>query len=435
MSEVAVGAVGFFLLLVFMGMGLHVAVAMFGISLLGAVTYLGVPAALELGTQFWGASNSFVLTAIPLYVLLGELLVRGGFTDRMYEAISHWVGFLPGGLLHTNIGASALFAAVSGSSVATAATISTMAMPAFKARKFDPRLVFGTIAAGATLGILIPPSINLIVYGALTGVSVGKLYLAGFIPGFALAGLFMLVTVIWCLRDPSVAGSRDALPPMAVRVKELRHLFAPVLIVAMVMGSIYLGWATPTESAALGVVTVLVLCVFGGRLTVKMLNESLLATMSTSAMIMLIMVSAFYLTFVLGVMGMPQALADYVKELGASQFELVVALTVFYLILGCFLEALPMIIGTIPIVYPLVRSVEIDPIWFGIYLIIMCCIALITPPMGMVLYVVQGIRREGSITTVIAGVLPYLATMVLFVALLYLFPGIATWLPNLGPAS
>lgn len=432
MSEVAVGGVGFFLLLAFMATGLHVAVAMFGIALLGALCYLGVPAALELGTQFWGASNSFVLTAIPLYVLLGELLVRGGFTDKMYESISYWVGFLPGGLLHTNIGASALFAAVSGSSVATAATISTMAIPSFKTRRFDPRLVFGTIAAGATLGILIPPSINLIVYGALTGVSVGKLYLAGFIPGFALAGLFMLVTVLWCLKNPSAAGPKEVMPPFSVRVKALRHLFTPLLIVITVMGSIYLGWATPTESAALGVVTVLVLCVLSRRLTIKILNDSLLATMGTSAMIMLIMIAAFYLTFVLGVMGMPQALADYVRELGASQGELVMALTIFYLILGCFLEALPMIIGTIPIVYPLAQTVNIDPIWFGIYLIIMCCIALITPPMGMVLYVVQGIRREGSISTVIVGVLPYLLSMIVFVGMLYIFPGIATWLPNLG---
>ena len=435
MSEVAVGGIGFFLLLMFMAAGLHVAVAMFGIGLLGAISYLGLPAALELGRQFWGASNNFVLIAIPLYVLLGELLVRGGFTDKMYESVSQWVRFLPGGLLHTNIGASALFAAVSGSSVATAATISTIAIPAFKKRVFDPRLIFGTIAVGATLGILIPPSINLIVYGALTGVSVGKLYLAAFIPGFSLAGLFILTTIVWCLRNPSVAGTKEKMLPLAVRVKELRHLFAPVLIIAMVMGSIYLGWATPTESAALGVVTVLILCVISRRLTLKMLHESLLATISTSAIIMLIMVSAFYLTFILGVIGMPQTLANYVRELNVSPLQLIIIVTLFYLFLGCFLDALAMIIATIPIVYPIIQSAQIDPIWFGIYLIIMCCIGLVTPPVGMVLYVVQSVRGEGSIATVIAGVLPYVVIMLLFAVLLYIFPQIALWLPSIGAAS
>ena len=432
MSEVMVGLVGFILLLFFMGLGIHVAVALFAISLLGAVIYIGPSAAMLLGIQFWGAGNNFVLTAIPLYVMLGELLVRGGFTDSMYETVSDWVSFLPGGLLHTNIGAATVFSSVSGSAVATAATISTLAVPNFKGRNYNPELVFGSIAAGATLGILIPPSINLIVYGALTGVSVGKLYLAAFVPGFMLAGLFMLTIFILCLRNPRLAERRTTLPPMIERVKRLRHLFVPLLILSIVMGSIYLGWATPTESAALGVTVVFILCIVTRRLTFQVLHGTLLATVAVTAMIMLIMTSAFYLTFVMGTMGLPQAMVEYVSHSGTSETALMIAMTIFYLILGLFMEALPLLIGTIPIVYPLALSVGIDPVWFGIYLIIMCCIALITPPMGLVLYVVQGVRNEGSMFTVIKGTVPFLCTMILFVALLYIFPKIALWLPGLG---
>jgi C4-dicarboxylate transporter DctM subunit len=424
--------VGFALLIGLMSLGLHVAFVMFAISMAGAVMYLGWPAALQFGTQYWGATNNFVLVAIPLFVLLGELLVRGGFTDRMYRSLSDWLNPLPGGLLHTNIGASAMFAAVSGSSVATAATIGTVAIPAFKGRNYDPRLVLGTIAAGATLGILIPPSINMIIYGAMTNTSVGRLYAAGVVPGLLLTGLFMAVIVVACWWKPSLAGAVAAPAPLRERLMRLLDLLPPVVLFAVVMGSIYLGWATPTESAALGVVMSLILCALYGKLSLRMLHECFVTTVSVTAMIMLIAAAAFFLNFVLGLMGVPQALASLASRLGSSQVVMLAVLTVFYLILGCFLDALAMVIGTIPIVFPLVTALGIDPVWFGIYLVVMAELALITPPVGMNLYVVQGIRKEGLITDVIVGTLPFLAMMLLLVLLLCIFPDIALWLPRVS---
>ncbi len=432
MIDLTGAAIGFVLLIGMMSLGLHVAFVMFAISMLGGIFYLGWPATLQFGTQYWGATNNFVLVAIPLFVLLGELLVRGGFTDRMYRSLSDWLNPLPGGLLHTNIGASAMFAAVSGSSVATAATIGTVAIPAFKGRNYDQRLVLGSIAAGATLGILIPPSINMIIYGAMTNTSVGRLYAAGVIPGLLLTGLFMAVIVVACWWKPSLAGAVSAPAPMRERLLRLIDLLPPLVLFAVVMGSIYLGWATPTESAALGVMMSLLLCALYGKVSFKMLHDCFITTVSVTAMIMLIAAAAFFLNFVLGLMGVPQALASFASKLGTSQLVMICILTIFYVILGCFLDALAMIIGTIPIVFPLVTALGIDPVWFGIYLVVMAEMALITPPVGMNLYVVQGIRKEGLITDVIVGTLPFLCMMLLLVVLLWVFPDIALWLPRVS---
>ena len=432
MITVTAAAVGFALLIGLMALGLHVAFVMFAISMLGAIFYLGTPAVLEFGTQYWGATNNFVLTAIPLFVLLGELLVRGGFTDRMYRSLSDWLNPLPGGLLHTNIGASAMFAAVSGSSVATAATIGTVAIPAFKGQNYDPRLVLGSIAAGATLGILIPPSINMIIYGAMTNTSVGRLYAAGVIPGLLLTAMFMAVIVVACWWKPSLAGAVAAPAPLRERLFRLIDLLPPTALFVVVMGSIYLGWATPTESAALGVLLSLAMCVAYGKFSIKMLHECFITTASVTAMIMLITAAAFYLNFVLGLMGVPQALSKMASTMGTSPLTMICILTVFYLILGCFLDALAMVIGTVPIVVPLVVALGIDPVWFGIYLVVMAELALITPPVGMNLYVVQGIRKEGLITDVIVGTLPFMVMMLLLVVLLWWFPDLALWLPRVS---
>jgi tripartite ATP-independent transporter DctM subunit len=432
MIDLTAAAVGFALLIGLMSLGLHVAFVMFAISMLGAIFYLGVPATMEYGTQYWGATNNFVLVAVPLFVLLGELLVRGGFTDRMYRSLSDWLNPLPGGLLHTNIGASAMFAAVSGSSVATAATIGTVAIPAFKGRNYDQRLVLGTIAAGATLGILIPPSINMIIYGAMTNTSVGRLYAAGVIPGLLLTALFMLIVVVACWWKPALAGAKIAPAPLGERLRRLVDLLPPLALFVVVMGSIYLGWATPTESAALGVVFALLLVIAYGKFSWSMLHECFITTISVTAMIMLIAAAAFYLNFVLGLMGVPQALAKFVSEVGTSPLAMLLVLTVFYLILGCFLDALAMIIGTIPIVFPLVTAMGIDPVWFGIYLVVMAELALITPPVGMNLYVVQGIRKEGLITEVIMGTMPFLFMMLLLIVLLVVWPDLALWLPRVS---
>jgi tripartite ATP-independent transporter DctM subunit len=432
MIDIGVAFVGFALLVGLMAIGLHIAFVMFAISMAGAILYLGMPAVMNFGNQFWGATNNFVLVAIPLFVLLGEILVRGGFTDRMYRALSDWLNPLPGGLLHTNIGASAMFAAVSGSSVATAATIGTVAIPAFRNRGYDERLVLGTVAAGATLGILIPPSINMIIYGAMTNTSVGRLYSAGVLPGLALTGMFMLVVIVLCKLRPALAGAVAAPAPLRERLARLVDLLPPASIFVAVMGTIYLGWATPTESAAIGVIVALALAAAYRKLSWAMLHECFVSTVSVTAMIMLIAASAFFLNFVLGLMGVPQALASYVKSLDASPGMLILILTVFYLILGCFLDALAMVIGTIPIVFPLVTAVGIDPVWFGIFLVVMAELALITPPVGMNLYVVQGIRGEGLITDVIVGTLPFLLMMLLLVWLLWVLPDMALLLPRLS---
>ena len=430
MASTGTALIGFILLVGLMGLGLHVAFVMFFLSLLGAVLYLGWPLALEYGTQYWSSTNNFVLVAVPLFVLLGELLVRGGFTDRMYRSLSDWLGVLPGGLLHSNIGASALFAAVSGSSVATAATIGTVALPTFEKRGYDQRLVLGSIAAGATLGILIPPSINMIIYGAMTNTSVGRLYAAGIIPGLVLTGLFMAIIIIACLWKPSLAGPKEPVAPLRDRLKRLLDLAPPVLVFAFVMGSIYAGWATPTESAALGITIALILCLANGSLSIRMLHECFLSTLSITAMITLIAAAAFFLNFVIGVMGVPTMLSKYISSLGASPGQMILVLTIFYLILGCFLDALAMVVGTIPIVFPIVIALGIDPVWFGIFLVLMAELALITPPVGMNLYVVQGIRKTGSISDVIWGVMPFLIVMLLLVALIWFYPGLALWLPK-----
>lgn len=432
MIDPSTALIGFALLIGLMAIGLHIAFVMFAISMIGAVLFLGTPAVMNFGNQFWGATNNFVLVAIPLFVLLGEILVRGGFTDRMYKALSDWLNPLPGGLLHTNIGASAMFAAVSGSSVATAATIGTVALPAFRNRGYDERLVLGTVAAGATLGILIPPSINMIIYGAMTNTSVGRLYAAGVLPGLVLTGLFMLVVIVLCKWRPAFAGPVEARDPFLVRLGRLVDLLPPAAIFVAVMGTIYAGWATPTESAAIGVVVALALAACYGKLNFRMLHESFVSTVSITAMIMLIAAAAFYLNFVLGLMGVPQALANYVKSIGASPGQMIAILTVFYLILGCFLDALAMVIGTIPIVFPLVVAIGIDPVWFGIFLVVMAELALITPPVGMNLYVVQGIRGTGTITEVIVGTMPFLLMMLLLVWLLWIWPDMALLLPRLS---
>ena len=425
-------AIGFAIMLGLMGLGVHVAVAMAAVALLGAALYLGEPVINALGTQIWAATDSFTLLAVPLFVLMGELLVKGGITDRIYRALALWLGPLPGGLLHTNIGASAIFAAISGSSVATAATIGTVALPAFADRRYDQRLVLGSIAGGATLGILIPPSINMIIYGAMTNTSVGRLYAAGVVPGLLLMAMFMAVTAVLCRLRPALAGGREPLTPLSVRLRGIVDLAPPLALFIVVMGSIYAGWATPTESAAVGVVAALVLALAQGRLTLRLVASACETTVSVTAMIVLIVAAAFYLNFVLGILGVPQALTRFVTSLGLDSTAFLIVLVAFYLVLGCFLETLSMMVGTIPIVFPIVTAYGIDPVWFGIFLVMMCEMALITPPVGMNLYVVQGVRGGGSVGDVIVGALPYLAMLALLTALLIVFPGIALWLPRLA---
>lgn len=423
-------AIGFAIMLGMMMLGFHVAVAMFAISALGAVIYLGPQIMNTFGSQLWAVMNDFILTAIPLFILLGELLLRSGVTQRMYHALSDWLERLPGGLMHTNIGASALFASVSGSSVATAATISTVALPEFRKRKYSERLVLGSIAAGATLGILIPPSVNLIIYGALTNTSIGKLFAAGIVPGILLATLFMLAIIVIALIWPSVGGVHDEPKPLVQKLRNLRYLLPPLSVFAVVMGSIYAGWATPSEAAAVGVLMAFGLAIWNRALSFSMLHDAFLSTVKITSMILLIIVAAFYLNFIVGVLGVPQAMTAFVSSMGLGPTGFILVLIVFYLVLGCFIETLSMMVGTIPVVFPIVLHLGIDPVWFGIFLVLMMELALITPPVGLNLYVVQGVRRKGPVTDVFWGVLPFIGIVLAMVAIITAAPSIVTFLPN-----
>ncbi|MSP98137.1 MAG: TRAP transporter large permease [Betaproteobacteria bacterium] len=393
--------------------------------------YSKLPLTLAIGELSWATSNNFLLVAIPFFVLLGEILLRSGIAERMYNALVLWIPWLPGGLMHANIAACAMFAATSGSSVATAATIGTVAMGEIKKHNYSERLFLGTIAAGGTLGILIPPSINMIVYGVLTDSSIPKLYLAGIIPGLILAGLFSLTVLGICLIRPGLGGTRTT-ASWAQRVHALPDLIPPLVIFLAVIGSIYAGWATATESAALGVIAALGIAAWHGKLRVRMLLQAFEGAMRTTAMIMAILIAAYFLNFVITSIGLTTQLNRFITGLGLTPAQLFVAVVIFYLILGMFMETLSMMVATVPIITPIMVNAGYDPIWFGILVVILMEAAMITPPVGINLYVVQGLRHGGKIDDVIIGASPFVVTMIVMIAALWLWPSLALWLPQLA---
>ena len=394
--------------------------------------YLESPMPLHraIGDMVWQTGKDFLLVAIPMFILLGEILLRSGIAEKMYDGIVKWLGWLPGGLMHANTGSCALFAATSGSSVATAATIGTVAIPQIERRGYNERLFLGTGAAGGTLGILIPPSINLILYGLLTDTSVPELYLAGFIPGFLLAALFMATVVALCILRPGWGGEPITVT-WAERVAALPSLLPPIGIFLVVVGSIYAGLATPTEAAALGVIAALGLAAANGTLTIAMLRDAIEGTMRTTSMIMLIILAAVFLNFVLSVIGLTQALADFVTGLGMTPMQTMLVIVGVLLVIGCFMETLSMLLTTAPLIAPIVFALGFDPVWFGILLMVLLETALITPPIGINLYVVQGVRERGDLSDVMIGAAPFVVTMIAMLALLLIFPDIALWLPGI----
>ena len=418
------------LLIVLLGLSIPVGAALLLLALSLGAAFSPMPIYLAMGEVVWSASTNAILVSVPLFVLLGEILLRSGMADRLYRSMSHWLAWLPGGLMHANIGASMVFAATSGSSVATAATIGTVATPVIKTYGYGERLFLGTVAAGGTLGILIPPSINLIIYGWLTQTSVPQLYLAGFVPGIALGLIFMATILICCLIRPQWRG-RAIETSWNERIASLGGLVPPAIIFLIVIGSIYAGFATPTESAALGVVVAIGLAAINRRLSVSMILEALDGTMRTSAMIMLIVAAAFFLNFVLSAIGLVGALNSFITGLGLDPMGTLVAIIIFYLILGCFMEPLPMMIVTVPIIVPVVVQAGFDPVWFGIMVVLLCETAMITPPVGVNLYVVQGVRGRGVISDVILGVLPFIGSLLVMIVLIIAAPGIVMWLPRL----
>ncbi len=417
------------LLLGLLAMSVPVAAALGTLGLTLSQIYSLMPLHLAIGEAFWQNGTEFLLMAIPMFILLGELLLRSGIAGRMYAALAQWLSWLPGGLMHSNIGSCAMFAATSGSSVATAATVGTVALPEVERHGYNERLFLGTLAAGGTLGILIPPSINLIIYGLLTDTSVPDLYLAGFIPGFLLAGMFMMTVLVFCIMYPEWGGT-----PIETswerRIKSLPNLIPPMLVFVVVVGTIYAGWATPTEAASLGVVFALILAGYYKSLSLDMLREAVEGTMKTTAMVMLIILAAIFLNFILAFIGLTEQLTRFIQGLGLGPTNTLLVIIVFYLVLGCFMETLSMLITTAPLITPIVIALGYDPVWFGILLTVLLETALITPPVGVNLYVVQGVRARGALNDVIIGTLPFAATMFLMLALLVVFPQVALWLPK-----
>lgn len=387
-----------------------------------------LPLANAIGELAWGTSAEFLLVAIPLYVLMGELLVSSGVAGRMYGAVSKWVSWLPGGLMNANIGASALFSATSGSSVATAATISTLALPEQRKAGYNAPLFLGSIAAGGTLGILIPPSINMIVFALIANVSVPKLYLAATLPAVVLTSLFMLAIIGACMVRPGLAGERPVVT-WRERIESLPHLGPPLAIFVLVIGVIYGGIATASESAALGVIAALLLAWYKKALTIATLRRAFESTMRTTGMIILITLSAFFLNFVLSSIGLTTMLVEFVTSLELSALGTMLAIILFYILLGCFMDTLAMLVTTAPLTVPIVVALGFDPIWFGVMLILLCEMGQLTPPFGMNLFVVHSIRGEGKFIDVIYGALPFFLILLLMLGILLAFPQLALWLP------
>jgi len=412
----------------FFGSGVYIAAVLGILGILTGFLFSDRPWWSFLGQTLWAPSSNFVLVAVPLFLLMGEILLRAGLSDRLYRALNVWLNRLPGGLLHTNIASCAVFSAISGSSVATAATMGSVALPFFQDTKYNQRMVLGSLAAGGALGNLIPPGITFIIYGLITETSVGALYIAAIIPSLIVTGLFILVILAHGLTHPM---EKPARVPLGVKLRALVDLIPTLLLILLVLGSIYAGLATPTEAAALGVVGAALFAALEGKLTFRMLNASVEATARNTALLGLILFGAYLLNYILTLINVPQALAGLIAGLPLPPWAIMLCIIALYVALGTFMEGFSMIITTVPVVFPIVVALGYDPIWFGVVVTMMVEIAQISPPDGTVMYVLQGMRkRAGPITDVFIGVLPFLGVYLLAVALLMVFPELALWLPR-----
>jgi len=385
----------------------------------------------------WNQVSNSNLIVVPLFVLMGELLLRSGVTEDLYAILTKWMGRVPGGLLHTNVLASGLFASICGSSVATTSTIGAVALPQMRRYGYDEKLAVGSIASGGTLGILIPPSVIMIIYAIMAEVSIGQLYMAGIVPGLLMMLAFMTVILMAALLAP---GKAPRLSGLRVTWRErLGGLLAvlPVLVLmGLVMGTIYAGVATPTEAAGFGSVGAFLLALFKRRISLRMLNAVFLATAGTTGMVLLVVISAFLLQFVLALGGVPAAISNWIAGLGLSQLQLIMLIAVVYIVLGMFMESLAMVVCTLPILLPILQVAQVDLIWFGVLAVILVEMSLITPPVGMNLFVMQGLRtrldgtRAGPITDIFVGALPFVFAMLGVLGLIIIWPEIALYLPH-----
>ncbi len=428
MDEFWLTIVFLFTLFFLLGTGVWVGLALLGVALVGMELFTTRPAGDAMITTIWTSSSSWALTALPLFIWMGEILFRTRLSEDMFNGLAPWMARLPGRLLHTNIVGCTVFAAVSGSSAATVTTIGKMSIPELRRRGYPEHMIIGTLAGAGTLGLMIPPSLTLIVYGVTINESISKLFIAGILPGIVLASFFMGYVAIWSLVN------REAVPPEPVlplreKIARARHLLPVLMLVAGVLGSIYFGFATATEAASFGVVGALLLAASQGALTRQAFAESLMGAVRTSAMIALILMGAAFLALAMGFTGLPRALAEWIAGMQLSPIALIAALTVFYIVLGCFLDGISSVVLTMAVVEPMIRAAGIDTIWFGIFIVVVVEMAQITPPIGFNLFVLQGM--SGHEINYIARVsIPFFLLMVLMVVVLVAFPELATFLPE-----
>ncbi len=412
-----------------LGCGVWVGLTLAGTAWIGMEIFSSRPAGDAMAVTIWGASSSWTLTALPLFLWMGEILFRTRLSEDLFKGLAPWLNRLPGRLLHTNVIGCAIFAAVSGSSAATCATVGKMTIPELTRRGYPQDKILGTLSGAGTLGLLIPPSIIMIVYGVAADVSISRLFIAGILPGALLGLFFMGYIAVWALRNPKAVPEADAGMTFAQKLHQSRHLIPVVLLITAVLGSIYTGFATATEAAAVGVVGALVLSGLQRSLTRASFMQSLLGATRLYCMIALILAGAQFLTLAMGYIGLPRALAEWIGSLGLSQFGLVIALMVFFMVLGCFLDGISIVVLTMGVLLPTVQAAGIDLIWFGIFIVLVVEMAQITPPVGFNLFVLSGMT--GRALPYIARVsMPMFFLMILAVLLLYFLPGIATWLPK-----
>ena len=418
------------LLLVLLLSGLWIA---FGLGLTGIIVLLlhgGPPALAPLGYVSWNTVESFVLTSVPLFILMGEIILRAGLSENFYRSMGLWFHGIRGGLLQSNIVACAVFAAVSGSSVATAAAIGTVAIPEMTRRGYEPKILFGSLAAGGTLGILIPPSIPMIIYGAMVEQSVERLFIAGVLPGIVMSLIFMAYIWVRVAFTPSLVPPAEERPTWSERLRGLAGVAPMLVLVLLVLGSIWLGYATPTEAAAVGAAAAMVLALASRRLTWRVFTGSVTSTIRTTCMVLFIIVGAQILTYALVKTGASRALTAWVVGMGLSKWILFAIVTLLYIFLGCIIDGVSMMVLTLPILYPIIIAAGFDPIWFGIALVILIELGNVTPPVGLNMFVIHGISGGRPIGEVIWGSLPFGILMLAVLALISIFPGLVSWLPS-----
>jgi C4-dicarboxylate transporter, DctM subunit len=429
MNELLVTSLLIVALFALLGSGVWIGLTLAGVAWIGMEMFSSRPAGDAMAITIWGSASSWTLTALPLFVWMGEILFRTKLSESMFRGLAPWVNALPGRLLHTNILGSTIFAAVSGSSAATCATIGKMTIPELTRRGYPPEKIVGSLGGASTLGLLIPPSIIMIVYGVAAEVSIAKLFVAGVLPGLMLAGLFSGHLMIWALLNPKQVPKSDVNMTLAQKLSESRHLIPVILLIGGVIGTIYTGIATATEAAAVGVVGALILSAAQGSLNWVTFRDSLLGATRLYCMIALILAGAAFLTLAMGYIGLPRHLAEFVTGLNLSPGVLLLALALFYILLGCFLDGISMIVLTMGVILPTVTAAGIDLIWFGIFIVIVVEMAQITPPVGFNLFVLQGMTKR-EITWIAKVCMPYFFIMVLALLLLWWFPQIVTSLPS-----